>query len=237
MKNELDIAEDDPQGLTDREYTLLARLHKIVTLLAKHDRAEVADLIMEEFSVDADDAEKWIVKSEDFLALGVLDSAADARRIYHMRLMDIYNLCMDHAVVDQVEQITKPVKMKVETTGENDETIVSQQIVNAVTTKVKPNSLNVGAVTVAMKAAREAAHIGGGRPRDPKSINVAALQINQGLPSAQLTQDLGNDQLADLLGLEVIDAEPQAGSQPVLPQPAENTAAPGIEQSHGEPPE
>lgn len=232
--NELDIAEDEPQGLTGREYTLLSRLHKVIFLLAKHDRVEVVDLIMKEFQISAGEAEIWIVKGEDFLALGVLDSADDARRIYHMRLMDIYNLCMEHAVVDQVEQTTKPMRLEVViTTGEDGETVTERQIVNATTTKVKPNSLNTGAVTVALKAAREAAHIGGGRPRDPKSINIGALQVNQGLPSAQITQDLGTEQLTSLLGMEIIDAEPQ----PVLPQAAEDPAAPGAAKGHDKPAE
>jgi hypothetical protein len=217
MSEQFDLMlPDDVKGLTSREFTLLSRIHTVCMKLANHDRAEVLKQIIEDFDCDADVAEQWLAKAEDYMAMGAMTDAETARSMYHLRLSQIYSLCMANAITDEVEQTTKPMKLEVEIRDQDGQEIHDRQIVNASITKVRPNRLNTGALAIAMKAAREAAHILGGRPRDPKTIAIGALQINNeaGMSTAQQTHQLANDQLAQIAGLEIIDVE----GVPILPE-------------------
>ena len=220
------IPEGDLQGLTGREFDLFSKVNTISIMLAKHDRDEVVHLVEEEYGLERAAAIRWVQKAEDYMAMGLLNSAEDAKRMYHLRLTQIYDICMAHAIADEVRTTHKPIRMEVVVRTEDGEEVREKQMVESTVTEVKHGRFNTNAIQAAMKAAREAAHIMGGRPRDPK-ISIGALQINQGadgkISTAQETQDLANDQLAALAGFEMIDAE----ATPILPDPTQVDADSG----------
>lgn len=229
----IDIEEFDGEaGLDAREFTLLSRLYQICIWMAKNKRKEVIKLVIDEYDTDEASAETWVRKAEDFMALGVLEGAASARQAYNHRLQKIHDLCMAHAVKDEVEVTTKPYRVMVidrdgQQTGET-------KIITAQQTKVRVNVLDTSAINVALKAAREMAMINGGRAVDSRgntTYNNVNVQVNNTeLPGANRTSDLSNEELAKLAGFLpvpdiVIEAEP--GSKDVVDVQVVPSGTPG----------
>lgn len=221
------LEDDELEGLSAPEFTLISRLNKVCVWLARErTREDVVDLVRQEWSGTKSAAEKWVAKAEDFLALGIFEDVERSRRLYAHRLQEIYGLCMAHAVKDQVEVTTKPVKVRSE-----DGKLIQ---INGQHTKVKPNAFDPNAVAMAMKAAKEIAHISGARPRDSKvSVGNMNVLVNGagGTPqeaTAQTTYLLSNQALADMVGGEIVDAP---GSEVLTdqPSPAEEGAEQGDE--------
>jgi len=219
---------DQNGALTKREYAFVSQMNECCLALARGKTREAAIAeIAEKFGIEVGDAEKLIEKSEEFMALDVLNNAQQAKELYHHRLTEIYALCMEHGVVDQIETTTKPTKLEVTIREEGGETIRERQFTNAQITKIKPNALNPGAIALALKAAREMAHITGGRPRDPRIGTQNNTLVIGNMPNAQETHRLSDEALAASIGLEIIEAEvvekQDGGGQPVLPQSAEDS--------------
>lgn len=214
------VPEDEVEALEPREFELLSRLHQISLWLALHPRTKVLKLTREEYAIGAPEAEVWIRKAEDFLALGVPEAADRARQLYNFRLQRIHDTAMAMAVRDSVEVIEKPTRLIVERPdGGGGPTEVVRKVTH---TKVKHQILDTGALQVALKAARELAHLAGLRVKEgrgggpPVSVNV---QVNNGeLPSAQQTSQLANQQLAAMLGAEVVAEQDAQGHVAVLPE-------------------
>lgn len=201
----MDIDEEPPpaSGLSDREYELVSRIHSVAIWMARSKPGEVKRRIMDDFNCTEAVADQWMRKAEDFMHLGVMEGVADARAVYRDQLMRIYLLAMSMTVRNQVEITQKPVKVRVEST---DGVQQDPQVITATITKTKANVLDVGAMSVALKAAKEMAYIAGARP----SGKAGNMQINQQfnigqdtLPDANLLQDLSNDQLVKLLGSDL----------------------------------
>lgn len=210
---ELDIIDqpgDAIDGLTPREYSFLSRINKICITMAKSKtRVEATREIQAEFNLDEKTTERWIRKAEDYMALGAMDTADEARQMYHVRLAQIFNLAMAHAVRDQVEITTKPYKLAV--VGPDGKATGQRRVITTQQTKVKPNALNAAALAIATKVAREMAILTGGRVPEASGAKIEKqinIQINKGeLPTVQMVNDLSAAQLIALLGAEAVDGE------------------------------
>jgi hypothetical protein len=222
------IEYDGEHGLDAREYTLISRIYQICVWLARHKRREVVKLIQEEYGVTVEEAEVWVRKAEDFMALGVLEGAATAKQVYNLRLQRIFDLCMANAQRDIVEITTKPTRIY------DVEGKAHMQM--AQHTKVKPQSLDSAALALAMKAAKEMAILNGGRAAEGKNgVTNNFVQINNNeVPGAQTTQDLSNEQLAQLAGVVMAPIQVEKDHVEVLPRatPAGATDAEGGDEVH-----
>lgn len=216
----------DLKGLSHAEYELLQQLNLVSMWLARHEETHVQVLCREELDQTEAEAIAIIQKAKDYMALGAVESAADAKAQYRMRLEGIYALCMAHAVGNDVEVTQKPIKVKVvvhdDPASEGKE--AGTQVINGQVVKTKPDVLNVGAVGLAIKAAREIAHVMGARPSVARGVNIGKMQMlvqgNQGqaLPGADILDQLGNADLAAAAGVQL--------ALEALPEPA------GAEASH-----
>lgn len=196
------LGEEYEGGLSAAEYDLVSRVHRVCVWLARHrSRKKVVEEIIEEFGCDEAAAVVWISKAQEFMALGMIGGADKAREMYHHRLLEIYEVAMRHATKDRIKTVTKPTKV----VGPDGQF----RVINGTHVTVEKDVLDSAALGLALKAAREIAHVQGARPRDgggPRSLHVENLQINNGqLPQANQTDQLTNASLAMLLGAEVVE--------------------------------
>lgn len=223
MSEEPLVELDRSPAMTEREWTLISRLNQICVMIARgKSREGVAEEIREEFALSAADAEKWLRKAEEYMASGAIEQVDATREMYHIRLTEIYGLAMEHAVKDQIEVTTKPTRVVVSEGGKEESRIITGQH-----TKIKPKALDTQALSVALKAAKEIAHIMGGRPNERRrgiAVGTVNVQVNGGELAAK-TMEMTNEMLAAMIGaqvdeIEVIDAgEAERGT--VLPAPQE----------------
>lgn len=228
-----DLADREP-ALNDREWTLISRLNQICVLAA---RLPSRDKVLEEIALDwrigRTEAEKWLRKGEEFMASGVVEGVDMARRMYHMRLSEIYGTAMKHAVKDQVKVTTKPTRVIVDGVDEDGKPM--SRVITAQHTEIRPNSLDTAALQVALRAAREAAHILGVSPnRGRRGVQIEQVNLNIGSGvMGNNVMDMANDQLAALLGAQVIDAQAEVIDGPghagvLSPTGAEEDAADAV---------
>jgi len=220
------LMEDEPEpagALTPSEALLIDRLNTISIWIAREkNRVAVVALVAQEWGTTKQAAERWVAKTEDFLCRGIFEDVQASRALYLRRLEDIHGLAMTHAVKDQVEVTTKPVRLK----NDSDGKMVQ---INGQHTKIKPNALDPNALAIAMKAAREIAHITGARPRDGR-MNVGHMNVlvngAGGIEaSAQTTNQLSNESLAQMVGGEVVD-ESAPGPEVFQDDPADSPEDP-----------
>lgn len=205
---ELDLALDV------REYELLSRLFSITVWLAKFPkRSQVVAHVRQEYECTDPVAELWVRKAEDMIALGVLDGVDDSRKLYHLRLNHLFGTLMQHLIKDQVEVTTKPLNLKI-VTEDGVPTGKFQQVDGRIT-KVKHQALDPAVANMLFKLAKEMAHVTGGRPMTGRGgggigrVGTVNVQINHGeLPSAQQADQLSNEQLARLMGAEIVQVLP-----------------------------
>lgn len=228
----MSIAAIENQALSESEYRLLDTLHRVSMVLARNDRKDAIVIVSRELAVTESEAVRWILKAEDFLALGIVEGIDDARKVYRFRLEKMFNTCMAMAVRTETETLTKPTRVRITLmkNGQEQETGESK-IVTATHTKVRPNCLDTNALNLALKLAREIAILSG--VRDMKKggqFNIGTLNIQQnngGLPGADILQDLTNAQLTSLLGAEIVDVqqEPSTPAESGRPEGAGETPA------------
>ena len=230
--NEIEIHDDpdvEPAALSDREWGLISRLNQISIMLARSEtREKVINSIKAEWNIGNTEAEKWLRKGEEYMASGAIEHVDGAREIFHHRLTEIYGLAMKHAVKDQVEVTTRPTRI-IDKDGQ-------PVVIDGKHTKVKYQSLDTGALQVALKAAKEAAHLMGVKPRDGRlGVAIGTVNVLQAAPAqANTTNELANQALAALVGAEiVVDAiveEPVNGRTKVLSDPPEAKEASDTDQ-------
>ena len=216
-------------GLTDREYVFVSRVNEIAVWLAHEDgdRDKVVEKIRQRYDCSMDIAKRWLLKAEDYLAMGAFEDAQQSRRMYIFRLERIHAIAMDHAVADRIEVTTKPTRLKIEGTGE-------EKVVNATQTKVKPNSLDVSALQTAMKAAREIALMTGGKSLTGGTVNTAVI-INGQDAHASVVQDLSVEALAQMAGVAIDNGIPTpevVADAEVLPSQEEQPGGPADGSGH-----
>jgi hypothetical protein len=209
------IDVDETQALTKTEYEFICTMNRVCQKLALMPRDEAIQEVAADFGMDKTKARKLVLKAEEFLASGIFESTERSRDLYRARLTEIYSICMKHAVTTHVEQTTKPQRVEILVKdSETGQEVMSKDVRNVTTTKVKPNTLNTSALKTALAAAREEAEITGGRPRDRKAsfsftqINTGTGQANQPM-SAQDVLGLNTDKLLERLGAERIIDEPE----------------------------
>lgn len=200
---EIEIHDDpdvEPAALSDREWGLISRLNQISIMLARSDTREaVIKRIKAEWNIGDTEAERWLRKGEEYMASGAIEHVEGAREMFHHRLTEIYGLAMEHAVRDQVEVTTRPTRI-IDKDGES-------VVINGKHTKVKYNALDTGALQVALKAAKDAAHLMGVKPHEGRlGVAIGTVNVHQAAPAqANTTNELANKALAELVGAEIID--------------------------------
>lgn len=216
--------QEGKPALTDREWSLVSKLNQVCMIAARfRTREQVLEEIGTSLMVKPAEAERWLRKAEEYMASGAIESVDAARDMYHVRLTEIYARAMEHSVKDVIEITTKPTRLVIDESGET-------RVINATHHKVKPNMLDTGALQVALKAAREAAHIMGVRPNDRRrgvAIGTVNMQINS--PQASTTMEMANNQLASMIGAEIID---EAEGTEILPEPTETLDPNAAEAGH-----
>jgi hypothetical protein len=209
-----------PAGLSEREFDFLTRVTMIATWVSRHDDEEVIARCMSELGMDRPTADAWLTKAQEYMALGAVENVEAARQLYLCRLESIYQLSMSRAVRDEVKVTTRPMKLQV---GDSDET----REVMGTTTEVKPQAFNAAAVQLALKAATDAAKLQGAKSEGGGTrignMNVL-MQGNGGeLPMGNTVDQLSDQDLAKLIGVEVAEAERRVPRLDAAPSNGEHT--------------
>lgn len=202
--------EDLRSGLSTTETDFLLILNEVSIILARApNEGKAVEMIVADRSCSEDEAILWVQKAHDYMAIGCVEAQDQAREMYHLRLTQMYAICAANVMRDEVKVVSKVKRVVVEVRDQDGELIkVGREPIMVHETEVKKDVFNSAAVQAALKAAREAAHIMGGRPRDPAMVKIGQIntQVNN-YPGAQQTQDLVAQSLAGLIGAEVVTEE------------------------------
>lgn len=241
----LNIEDDTEQqreksALTDREWSLINSLSEVCMILAQEPTIDKAiESVEDALVVSTAEARRWIAKAQEYMATGCVNNVAQAKQMYQLRLEHIYSVAIKNAVTDDIEVTQKPVKIVDDTAAGAGKTKVVYQSI----TKVKKNTLNPAALSIAFKVLREQASLNGLRPKEsrgPVPSGNVNVQINLGEESARVVS-MSTQDLASMVGAEYVANEaPGDGQEPrpeILPNATGEEEGTKAAEQGGEDPE
>lgn len=208
------------RGLTPKQREWLYDLNRVSIMLARHDgtKVDIVKAVADALGCSHTQAKVWIVRAREYICSGMIEDVDQARTLYLQRLDDLYLAARAHMVKTQEVITHKPMHLKIKL---EDGEIIGKEMVMTQHRQIKENAFDAHAAEIAMKAAREIAHVTGARPKDTGKIranNVNLTQINSSgqtnvlTPGASATRDLSDESLAAMIGAEIDGPEVLQGS-------------------------